>query len=388
MRAGYRVILGRFLSQAGFVALAFVALMVGMQPAFAQSTSIGSSATAASLKGSIGQRFTLACPAIDEVRNSIYGTNTYTADSPVCQAALHAGALKPGEAGTVVIEIGPDAKQYTGSTRNGVTSRGYGPYPSSYRFVGTELAAAPAGISAPSGQPAAAPADIAKPPQSTAPSGNNAADPTGGKALAKKLLASVAQAVKIWQSQARLTGQVHGAKLITTPGGLTAPPLAPDIESHLIGQGVAHDTAVKFAKGFSDAWQQWQVAFRVPGLPVYPGFAAWPGPQAPPTANVPFSVAQGNSPVVLSVSVLRSALLARFPGATPQEKQAIEAFATAAANNFNTWRTSTHFTKVMGSGPVPTFAPPAVSAGPVMVGNALMLPGGLVGSGFPAIGIP
>lgn len=388
MTARYRVMLGKFLSQAGCVAAAFVALMTAAQPAFAQSTSISSTATTASLKGSIGQRFTLACPAIDEVRNSIYGTGTYTADSPICQAALHAGALKPGEAGTVVIEIGPDAKQYTGSTRNGVTSRSYGPYPSSYRFDGIELAAAPAGIGAPSGQPASAPADIAKPPESTTSASNNPMDPTGGKALAKKMQARVAYAVRMWQMQAQLKGQIHGIKLISTPGGLSGPPLEQFIrQGPFLQHGVDPKTVDKFAKVFSDAWKQWQDTFMV-NTPAYPAFAAWPGPKAPPTPGTPFAVVAGSSPHPIMEHTLRNKLEAQFPGATPQEKEAIKAFSKAAEMGFYSWRNSTRFTNVMGSGPVPTFSPPAVTAGQVVGGKAMMPPGGLQGPDFPVLDVP
>lgn len=202
-------------------------------------------------------------------------------------------------------------------------------------------------------------------------------------------MAAVAQAVEMWQRQARLKGQVHGINLIVTRGGLTGPPLAPLIRNHPAMQGVPSQTADKFAKVFGDAWQRWQDGFMVSGYPAYPAFAAWPGPTAPPTANVPFPVAAGVSAqtAALSASALRSELLAQFPGATPQQKEAINAFATAAAHNFNVWCASTQVRNVMGSGPVPTFAPPAVHVGAVVGGTATMPPGGLVGF-FPATGIP
>lgn len=136
------------LLQAGCTALVFAALIVGAQPVFAQTRNIDAATTAASLKGRAGDRFTLTCPAISEARNSIYGTDTYTADSPICQAALHAGVLKAGQAGTVVIDLGPGASEYAASTRNGVRSRNYGAYSSSYTFVAAEAPTTPDRIGA------------------------------------------------------------------------------------------------------------------------------------------------------------------------------------------------------------------------------------------------
>jgi len=64
---------------------------------------------------------------------SIWGTGTYTNDSDICVAARHAGVL-PASGGTVMVAPVPDAGQYTGSTRNGVTSRDYGPWRGGFVF--------------------------------------------------------------------------------------------------------------------------------------------------------------------------------------------------------------------------------------------------------------
>lgn len=118
-----------------FLTLVGVALVVGAQPASSQSTKIDSARSAVSLDGRSGERFTFDCPPIDQVKTRIYGTDIYTADSPICQAAVHAGVLQQGRAGAVTIEIGRGAQEYRGSTQNGVTSASYGPYASSYTFV-------------------------------------------------------------------------------------------------------------------------------------------------------------------------------------------------------------------------------------------------------------
>lgn len=142
-----------------FLTLAGLALVVGAQPVFSQSTKLDATKSAVSLGGRSGERFTFDCPAIDQPKNRVYGTDTYTADSPICQAAIHAGVLKRGRAGAVTIEIGRGAREYLGSTQNGVTSASFGPYASSYTFVAAAPVRATAATPAGSEPPAATPGD-------------------------------------------------------------------------------------------------------------------------------------------------------------------------------------------------------------------------------------
>ncbi len=65
----------------------------------------------------------------------IWGTDVYTLDSALAVAAVHAGALKPGQTGVVKVAIlGPQAA-FQGSTRNGVASNPFGPFPGAFQFV-------------------------------------------------------------------------------------------------------------------------------------------------------------------------------------------------------------------------------------------------------------
>lgn len=66
---------------------------------------------------------------------SVWGTGTYTSDSSICTAAVHAGLVTVADGGTVTIEITPGRDSYKGSTANGVTSTDYGAYSSSFTFV-------------------------------------------------------------------------------------------------------------------------------------------------------------------------------------------------------------------------------------------------------------
>jgi hypothetical protein len=63
----------------------------------------------------------------------IFGTNVYPFNSSLATAAVHAGALRPGEKGLVKVTILPGQAHYHGSTFNGVTSKDFGAFQKSYR---------------------------------------------------------------------------------------------------------------------------------------------------------------------------------------------------------------------------------------------------------------
>jgi hypothetical protein len=59
----------------------------------------------------------------------VYGTDVYTMDSSLAWAAVHAGALRPGETGLVRVTILGQQPMFQGSVRNGITSMNYGTWP-------------------------------------------------------------------------------------------------------------------------------------------------------------------------------------------------------------------------------------------------------------------
>ncbi len=65
---------------------------------------------------------------------TIWGTGVYTGDSRLSVAAVHAGVLRDGESGVVKVTILAGDSRYLGSSRNGVSSYDYGPYPFGYRI--------------------------------------------------------------------------------------------------------------------------------------------------------------------------------------------------------------------------------------------------------------
>ncbi len=90
---------------------------------------------AGAFRAQAGQALSFVCPASDGSKANLYGTDTYTDDSPICAAAIHAGVLEAGRAGIVTILIGDGAKSFKGSERNRIVSHDYGALGHSYSFV-------------------------------------------------------------------------------------------------------------------------------------------------------------------------------------------------------------------------------------------------------------
>jgi hypothetical protein len=90
-------------------------------------------ANATSLKGAVGQTFTLACSP-EGTAHSVWGSDIYTADSSICTAGVHSGLINLQQGGTVTIELRPGRTIYGSSERNGVTTSAYGAYQSSFVF--------------------------------------------------------------------------------------------------------------------------------------------------------------------------------------------------------------------------------------------------------------
>jgi hypothetical protein len=68
-----------------------------------------------------GKTFTCSCPAHADPA-PVYGTDVYTPDSGLCTAAVHAGALQHGAAGSVIVQIVASPPVFKGTTRNGIKS--------------------------------------------------------------------------------------------------------------------------------------------------------------------------------------------------------------------------------------------------------------------------
>jgi len=88
--------------------------------------------TSASMVSSeIGKTYKFKCPPGGK-ENNVWGTDIYTADSSICNAAVHAGKLTPETGGSVTIELRPGESSYKGTTRNEIKTNDYGAYGRSF----------------------------------------------------------------------------------------------------------------------------------------------------------------------------------------------------------------------------------------------------------------
>jgi hypothetical protein len=97
------------------------------------ATDAGVCDSAASWRGR-ATAITCTCPAGANNSRSVWGTDTYTDDSYICKAAIHAGVIG-SRGGRVTLELRPGLNSYKGSTRSGVVTSNFGAWGGSYRFV-------------------------------------------------------------------------------------------------------------------------------------------------------------------------------------------------------------------------------------------------------------
>lgn len=71
--------------------------------------------------------------ATGSIHGSIWGTDVYTSDSSLDVACVHAGVLQEGETGVVKVTMLKPPAAFSGTTRNGVTTRSYGSYGGAYK---------------------------------------------------------------------------------------------------------------------------------------------------------------------------------------------------------------------------------------------------------------
>ena len=83
----------------------------------------------------VGDSHTLECSA-GGTFDQVWGTGTYTADSSICTAAVHAGVITQEDGGEVSVTVVEGLDEYEGSTAHGVTSMDYPVYPTAFEISG------------------------------------------------------------------------------------------------------------------------------------------------------------------------------------------------------------------------------------------------------------
>ena len=90
--------------------------------------------TAIAWRGMTGKRIAFTFPPGGQPY-SVWGTGTYTDDSSILSAAVHAGVASFAQGGRVVIEITAGQDRFSGTTANGVTTLDYGSWPSGFTVL-------------------------------------------------------------------------------------------------------------------------------------------------------------------------------------------------------------------------------------------------------------
>ncbi len=206
------------------------------------------------------------------------------------------------------------------------------------------------------------------------------------------MLDAVVYSHTMWKVQAKFQNiKINAIVALGMPGCLDGPELESNIKNApmvaaFTGNMAKHRDAV--AKGVSKCFKDWQDQVTVPGLPWYPAFAAFPGPTAPPMPNVPTPLMMCPSAMMASIcapSSMKSEMDNALDGdlksdkndPTKQYEALHDAIATVLSVAFTTWLPAQQVMLVLGQGPIPTFAPPYVPVGPVLMGSIISAPGHL-----------
>ena len=68
-----------------------------------------------------------------QISGAVWGTMTYTSDSSICVAAVHAGVI-PASGGTVTAEAAPGCDTYPGTANNGISTSDWAAWDASFFF--------------------------------------------------------------------------------------------------------------------------------------------------------------------------------------------------------------------------------------------------------------
>lgn len=194
---------------------------------------------------------------------------------------------------------------------------------------------------------------------------------TDADVAAHAVLDGMRAAVAMWTTRTHFRDIVVNA-IVATGGRLDGPPLG-GLFAIPAQSASVQPLIPAFVNATSTAWGRWAASVKVPGLPWYPAFAAFPGPMAPPMPNVPTPlIATLFDPSPLLPQNLAAQIRAGM-GARANEAGAADAvdhYTRELAAKFYIWLSACQVMLVMGRGSIPTFAPPYVPVGPVIMGVA------------------
>jgi hypothetical protein len=205
--------------------------------------------------------------------------------------------------------------------------------------------------------------------------------------IVKSAQAGFEKGVNEWILRARVkVGRVQGPTAELTPGSLSSDVnFEASIQQVMAATRVPTQVSQILARELWSAWKEWADGFRMTISGAFPTFAAFPGPQAPPTraAQPGYPLARGSSggEYRLQAATLQSRLTASLRTTAPREVLVMGTelgrLSTWVEASFRDWKTSAQIMGLTGQGPVPAFAPPYVPVGPVVGGDNIATPGNL-----------
>ena len=206
-------------------------------------------------------------------------------------------------------------------------------------------------------------------------------------AITKATRAAFGQSVNDWIIGSYVQGgSVRGPNAELTAGSLKS---SVDIEQRLMQaltiERVPAPIAQTLAKELGGAWRAWAEGFTLSLPGAYPKLAAVPGPMAPPTpASGAFPLARGMSAGEhrLSAAMLSPRLITALRAPAGRDVAgldgAINELASWVEASFRDWKLTAQVVVVMGKGPIPSYAPPYVPVGPVVMGDNISGPGHVI----------
>lgn len=206
-------------------------------------------------------------------------------------------------------------------------------------------------------------------------------------AITKATREAFGQSVNDWIIASYVQGGwVRGPNAQLTPGSLKS---SVDVEQRLAqalaAARVPAPVAQALARELGGAWRAWADGFQLNLAGAYPKLAAVPGPVAPPTpAAGAFPIARGASTGEnrLSAAMLSPRLVSTLRPLVGRDTsgfdRAVTELSSWVESSFRDWKQTAQVVGVMGKGPIPSFAPPYVPVGPVVMGDNISAPGQVI----------
>jgi hypothetical protein len=92
------------------------------------------------IRAEVGAFYQVSCPANCQDIGGLWGTDTYSGNSAVCKAGIHAGVVSRETGGTMTIRLDPGRPSYRGSVRNAIRSEDGANWSRSYTVLNGRLA--------------------------------------------------------------------------------------------------------------------------------------------------------------------------------------------------------------------------------------------------------